>query len=172
MTKTTTKLGLIVLAVATVSSAGLAMAKDRDGREARGGDGQRAGMMRILQDVDQNNDGAFSRDEVTAFVEARFTEADADQSASLTAEEIAEAMPQRRGGEGRRGEARGSEGRGGDRAERMMMRVDINDDGSVTLAEVQDRQEKLFALLDVDNSGVIDADEMPMRGRDGRRSDK
>lgn len=159
MTKTTTKLGLIVLAVATVSSAGLALAKDRGGRD---GDGPRGGMMRILQDVDQNEDGAFSRDEVSTFVQARFTEADTDQSASLTAEEIAEAMPQGRGGKSRSGKG----------AERMMMRVDINDDGSVTLEEIQDRQEKLFALLDVDNSGVIDQDELPKRGRDGRRSDK
>lgn len=158
MTKSTTKLGLIVLAVATVSSAGLAMAKDREGRN---GDGPRAGMMRMLQDVDQNADGAFSRDEVSAFVQARFSDADKDQNASLTAQELAEAMPQRR---------RGKE-RGGDHAQRMMMRVDINDDGSVTLEEIQDRQEKLFAWLDVDSSGVIDQDEMPMRGRDGRRGD-
>lgn len=160
MTKTTTKIGLIVLAAATLSSAGLAMAKDREGREGRNGDGPRGGMMRMLQEVDQNKDGAFSRDEVNAFVQARFSEADTDQSASLTAQEIAEAMPQRGGGKGR----------GGDRAERMLMRVDINDDGSVTLEEVQDRQEKLFVLLDVDSSGVIDADELPQRGRDGRRS--
>lgn len=159
MTKKTTKLGLIVLAAATVSTAGLAMAKDREGREDKG---QRGGIMRMLQDVDQNADGAFSREEVTTFIEARFTEADADKSASLTAEEIAEAMPQRRGGKSR----------GSDHADRMMKRVDINEDGSVTLAELQDRQEKFFALMDVDNSGVIDQDEMPKRGRDGGRSDK
>lgn len=159
MTKSTTKLGLIVLAAATMSSAGYAMAKDREGRN---GDGPRAGMMRMLQDVDQNQDGAFSSDEVSAFVQDRFSQADKDQNASLTAQELAEAMPQRRGGKGR----------GDDHAQRMLMRVDINDDGTVTLEEIQDRQEKLFALLDVDSSGIIDQDEMPMRGRDGRRGEK
>lgn len=157
MTNTTKKIGLIMLAAATVSTAGIAFAKDRDGDR----DGNhRGGIMKMLQDVDKNSDGAFSQEEVNAFVQAKFTQADANGDAALTAEELAEAMPMGRGGKGR----------GGDRAERMLKRVDINDDGSVTLAEVQDRQGKMFALLDVDSSGVIDADELPQRGRDGKRS--
>ena len=49
-------------------------------------------------------------------------------------------------------------------------RFDANDDGQVSLSEIEDQQRKMFALADRDNSGSIEADELPKhRGdRDGR----
>lgn len=152
MKTTTRNLTLAALAAAVLATAGVAHAKDRDNDR---GDGPRGGMMRIIHQIDANDDGAFALDEMTTFISERFSDADADGNAELTSEEIAEAM------EGRRGRS--------DRAgERLLQRVDIDGNGTATLAEINERATEFFVLMDIDNSGVIEEDELPRRG-EGRR---
>ena len=57
------------------------------------------------------------------------------------------------------------------RAERMAKRIverfDTDGDGMLTAAEIESRQKKMFALLDRNDDGKVDKDEMP-RGKFGR----
>ena len=49
--------------------------------------------------------------------------------------------------------------------ERFMLLYDINGDGKVTVAEINDDQARIFTALDVDNDGSLSTDEMKRRGR-------
>jgi len=48
-------------------------------------------------------------------------------------------------------------------ARRLIERFDTNGDGVLTAAEVESRQKKMFALLDRNDDGKIEKDEMPRR---------
>ena len=54
------------------------------------------------------------------------------------------------------------------RAERMAQRIverfDTDGDGMLTAAEIESRQKKMFALLDRNDDGKVEKDEMP-RGK-------
>ena len=58
------------------------------------------------------------------------------------------------------------------RAERMARRIverfDADGDGMLTVAEIESRQKKMFALLDRNDDGKIVKEEMP-RGKFGRQ---
>jgi hypothetical protein len=47
------------------------------------------------------------------------------------------------------------------------LRLDANGDGMLTLAEIESRQKKMFALMDRNDDGKIVKDEMPS-GRRGK----
>ena len=49
--------------------------------------------------------------------------------------------------------------------ERFMLLYDINGDGKVTVAEINDDQSRIFAAMDVDNDSSLSTDEMKRRGR-------
>ncbi len=49
--------------------------------------------------------------------------------------------------------------------ERFMLMYDINRDGKVTVAEINDDQSRIFAAIDVDNDSSLSTDEMKRRGR-------
>lgn len=49
--------------------------------------------------------------------------------------------------------------------ERFMLLYDINGDGKVTVAEINDDQARIFTALDVDNDSSLSTDEMKRRGR-------
>lgn len=49
--------------------------------------------------------------------------------------------------------------------ERFMLLYDINGDGKVTVAEINDDQSRIFTAMDVDNDGSLSTDEMKRRGR-------
>ena len=48
-------------------------------------------------------------------------------------------------------------------ASRLIERFDIDKDGKVALDELTNRQSKVFALMDRDDSGAITAEELPQR---------
>lgn len=49
--------------------------------------------------------------------------------------------------------------------ERFMLLYDINGDGKVTVAEINDDQSRIFTAMDIDNDGSLSTDEMKRRGR-------
>lgn len=147
-------LSLTAVLATVIVGAGAAYAEG--GKGGKGGDGPR-GMGRIMQEIDANSDGNIGRDELDAFIEARFAQADADADLSVTQDEIASALP----GDGRRG---------GRFAEHMVVRMDIDGNGTLAIDEVRERAGELFAMMDIDNSGTIEADEMPKRG--GKRGER
>ena len=49
--------------------------------------------------------------------------------------------------------------------ERFMLLYDINGDGKVTAAEINEDQSRIFAAMDVDNDSSLSTDEMKRRGR-------
>ena len=144
----------VALATGTVASA-----YADGGKRWHRGEGSRAervegghGMGRMIRQADADEDGNITFEEFAAVGVGRLTEADADGDGNISAEEIIAAMQQERMQR---------------RAERMIKRFDANEDGVVSLAEIESHQQKLFALADRDDSGVIEEDEMPRFHRRG-----
>jgi len=124
-------------AIVTVTGAGYAMADERGPRGAE-----------RFERLDADSSGSVTFAEFSAPMLERFNEADADDNGVVTAEEIAAAL------EGRRAERM---------AERMIERFDIDGDEQVSADELVNRQEKMFALMDRDDSGAVTEDELPRR---------
>jgi Ca2+-binding EF-hand superfamily protein len=93
----------------------------------------------MLKTVDTNNDGALSQDEITAAVNSRFSEFDADKNGSLSLPEF-EALwaeitkPM---------------------AVRTFQFLDPNGDASVSKAELDDRFDKVVSRFDQNGDGVL-----------------
>lgn len=127
----------------------------------RGGKGGKGGWLARL---DTNKDGVISADEYSAIPDLRA--ADTNNDGVLSVEEVA-AMIQKREYERR--------------AERMMRGMDIDGDGKVTLAEIEQHRAKRFALMDRNNDGKLEGRELrragPQKagrqeGREGRRFER
>lgn len=116
--------------------------------------------------LDANSDGQLSMEELQAQGQARFAAADTDGNGSLSAEELTAA----------------SEGRRANRIERMMERLDANEDGELSQEELAaaregrgDRAERMFERADEDGDGLISEEEFEAakeRGRGGRHGGK
>lgn len=107
--------------------------------------------------LDQNGDGSLSREELANAGAARFAAVDTDGDGALSAEELA---------------AAGSE-RMAKRAERMIERLDSNDDGMLQQAELEEAREgrgdRMFDRIDRDDDGAISAEEFEeVKERHGR----
>lgn len=134
--------------IATGSTAVLATAHDRAGPQ---GSGAGPATM-IFERFDLDGNGEVTRDEVTQAAAQHFAEADTNGDGQLSPEELAAQA------ESRQEERRAS--RMAQRSERMLERHDANGDGLLSLEEMtaqdgEDRLERLFAHLDVDEDGVI-----------------
>jgi len=111
--------------------------------------------------LDSNSDGSIARDEFGGDRLDTLRTADENQDGTLSQEELANYLMKR---EFER------------RAERLAGQFDIDGDGQVTLAEIENQQGKHFALLDRNDDGQLSQDEL-RRGRgatlmhrgDGRR---
>ncbi|MCC0030322.1 MAG: EF-hand domain-containing protein [Brucellaceae bacterium] len=133
-----------------------------DGRRGDMRGGQRDGMMRRGMDreqmfdrADADNSGDVTYEEFAAAFGGRFTSADADKNGELTVGEVADGIQRMM-------------------AERMAARVierfDANNDGKLTVAEIESQQKKLFALADRDDDGKVTKEELQRRpGFDGQR---
>lgn len=124
--------------IAALTAAGVAVAQDRGHGPFR---------------YDSNNDGVLTRQEFDTGHAAQFTEMDANHDGALA-----------------RGEGRGHRGEGGHR--RMGHRggghlrgADANNDGNVTREEFLARPTAMFARLDANSDGVIQASERPQPRR-------
>lgn len=115
-------------------------------------------MGRRMARLDADNDGSISQDEFATA--SRMTEADTNNDGEISQDEMI-AMLQKRDYERR--------------AEQMARRMDIDGDGKVTIAEIEQHRGKRFALMDRNNDGKLEGREL-RRGqfsghdrREGRR---
>lgn len=154
----------LLLMSAIASSFALTMAEPA---QARGGDRERP----AFSELDANSDGEVSQEELVTFRTAkaaeRFEAADINGDGALSAEEIAA-----------RGEREASE-RSTRRANKMIERLDANEDGLLQQAEItvrmnsNDRMTERFTGADTDGSGGLSEAEMEeMKGDRGGRGGK
>lgn len=119
----------------------------------------RGGMERerpSFTELDTNSDGVLSQEELQAPMQERFAAADTNGDGALSAEELAEAAQTRR-------------------AERMVQRLDQNDDGLIQAEEMMagrgDRSP--MERIDVDGNGEISEEEFAdAQERHGDRGDR
>ncbi len=117
----------------------------------QGGEGHRdmRGMPISFAELDLNNDGKITLDEVQGHREARFAAADSNGDGMLSADELT---------------AQANE-RAAERIARMIERFDENDDGMLSAEEMpqprggEDRAERMFDRLDADGDGAITEEE-------------
>src|SRR5690606_34272096 len=135
-----------VLASAFVLSMAIpaALAQDGTGNPQQAQQPQRGpGMM--FNRLDENGDGAIAPEEFGSDRIDMLKAADADGDGTLTQEELVTYVMNR---EFQR------------QARRAERRLDIDGDGKVTIAEIEDYQKKHFALLDRDSDGKLSQDEL------------
>jgi Ca2+-binding EF-hand superfamily protein len=142
--KTKTRYAIAFLAVAGALSTA-AVAADN---------GRRGHNHNRLERADADKSGDITFEEFSAAMTDRFAGADADKDGKMTVGELADEIQRARAER---------------MAKRMIRRFDTDGDGAITKTEVESRQKKRFALLDRDDSGKIDKDEMPRKGRGQRR---
>jgi hypothetical protein len=151
--KTSTRLALAFLTLAGIAG-GVAYAAD-DGPDGLGQLDGRHGMRFGRLDSDQSGDITF--EEFSAALKSRIGDADANHDGKMTVDEIASEIEKMR-------------------AERMARRIidrfDANGDGMLTADEIDSRQKKMFALLDRNDDGKIEKDEMPRHGFRHRHGDR
>ncbi|MAW87114.1 MAG: acid-shock protein [Phyllobacteriaceae bacterium] len=129
----------------------------REGGPGMRGDGPRRGMRgdgpggRMFGRADTDNSGDISLEEFSAAMGGRILGADADGNGELTVGEVADAIIRMRAER---------------RAQRMIERLDMDGDGKLTTAEIENRQKKIFALMDRNDDGKVDRDEIARSRRD------
>ncbi|MEM9329985.1 MAG: hypothetical protein AAGA53_01590 [Pseudomonadota bacterium] len=117
---------------------------------------------KLMQRVDTNGDLSASREEVSALAQGYFAEADADKDAKLTKAEIVTAIeasevPER------------MKKRSGRIADRIFRQGDVNEDGSLTMIELENRIAKFHALADWNDDNSVEVAELQrLRGSFGR----
>lgn len=144
-----TKIALAFAAFAGLATA--AHAQDRGGPGPQGMFGP--GSLRAnFERADADKSGDVTYEEFAVLFGDRFKQADADNNGELTVEEVAAGIERMM-------------------AEQMAMRVidrlDGNEDGKLTTAEVESQQKKIFALGDRNDDGKIVQSELPERGERG-----
>jgi hypothetical protein len=147
----------------SLSTCALAMAALLAGT-AMAGDGTKDGPHSLMR-ADTNGDGKVSKDEAAAHHGKMqgdwFDKADADKDGFLTEQEIRQSRDARR--DHMRGEMKA-------RMDERFKEADANNDGQLSLDEVQAKMPRLaerFNTLDADKNGMLSKDEMK-RGGPGR----
>jgi hypothetical protein len=110
-------------------------------------------MMEQFKNADADNNGDVTLQEFESAISGRLGSVDANGDKKLTVAEVAAEIQRMRDER---------------MAKRIIDRLDTNGDGELTLDEVQNRGQKLFALMDRNDDGKIDANELP-RGHGGYR---
>lgn len=117
---------------------------------------------RAFERADTNSDGAITLEEVNARMRERLSQADSDGDSAVTKAEIITAIEQQ-------ADHRRAKRYSGTIADQLVYRLDLDDNGSVTLEEVENRAGKLFALMDFNDDGKVEKAEirrsMPHRMR-------
>lgn len=149
----------VILGVAISSVSFVAYAKDHK----RGGKGARINF----EEVDTNSDGEITKAEMQAHAGKRFASSDTNSDGFIDRTEIIA-----------KASTRAAE-RAQKRADRMLERLDANDDGKLSQEEMANtkRGNKLFERADADDSGSISKAEFEAmkkhrKGRKGKKGDK
>ena len=163
MKRTTLTLSVITAALIAGSMSAYAA-----GGGKRGGDGPRGAAFETL---DLDGDGAVTQAELSQMGADRFAASDTDGSGTLSAEELMAARDTQR------------EERANRRLTRMIEQRDANNDGVLSLEEMQDdrRATRFLERMDADKDGTVTAEEFeaaqakfgerrgPGRGHGGQR---
>ena len=130
---------IVITSTSALMITGVAVAKDGDRKHGK------RGLQQMIEKIDTDKSGSISMEEFINLGAGKMVSADKDGDGILTADEIQagmEAERQRR------------------RLERMTRRLDIDGDGTVTVAELKEMQAKKFAVLDVNSDGSLSEDEL------------
>ncbi|MDP2579374.1 EF-hand domain-containing protein [Shimia thalassica] len=107
--------------------------------------------MMNFEEVDANQDGKITQDELDAFAKARFDKADTDGDGMLSAEEM---------------QAKATEDmkkRAEKRSAKMLEHKDANGDGKLSFEEMQSKGKKrggkMIEKMDTDNDGAVSKEE-------------
>lgn len=140
--KKSTSLALAFMTLATTAAS------------AADGAGNRAERFKQrFEKADANASGDITFEEFAAAMNSRITGADTDKDGKMTVGEIASEIDRMRSER---------------RAKRIVERFDVNGDGVLTAEEIRSRQMKRFALLDRNDDGKLEPQEMP-RGKGKRK---
>lgn len=149
-------LKLAMLAGALTSIAAVAVAQNTppapqpNAPEANQASPEQPRRMGRLARLDANNDGTIDQQEFATVQSLK--DADANGDGTLTTEELG-AMILKRQAERR--------------AEWISRRLDIDGDGKVTLVEIEKNRAERFALMDRNDDGKLQGNELRRGGRDG-----
>lgn len=139
-----TKVLMVAIAMGLVLTAADANAQGRDGHMGRG-----PGIDFATMDLD--SDGSVTMEEIEAAHAARFADADTDGDGGLSADELTAQATANNAERMARG------------IERMLSRMDENEDGILQMDEMKPRGgrglDRMFSHLDADEDGAISADE-------------
>ena len=117
----------------------------------------------LFDNADVDSDGSVSRQEMQARLTERFSNADTDGDSSVTKAEIVEVIE-------RNSERQFVQRYSGRIADHLVYQFDLDDDGSVTFSELDNRTGKLFAILDRNDDGKLEIAEI--RRNFPQRSDR
>lgn len=113
----------------------------------------REGMMMRLDKAMEDSNGTISFDQFSDAMNARLKKLVADNGGKLTVAQLADALEKARFEE---------------MAKRIVARYDTKGDGTLTTEDITGREKKVFAMLDRNNDGKIERNELPKNGRTGR----
>jgi Ca2+-binding EF-hand superfamily protein len=136
----------VIFAAFSAALGGIAVAQDMPPMGGDGPMGFHAPMARLAKAV-KDHDGAVTFEEFQAAL-PDIMKADANGDGKVTVEELAAYIEKMRAERA---------------ARRIMERLAGDPNGTLTEAAVADREHKMFALLDRNNDGKIEKDELPHR---------
>jgi len=154
--------------------------------QARDGEQDRSAQREArFSQIDANSDGQITAQELTAQAAARFAAADTDGDAALTLEEMkAQARSNERmlsrfdaDNNGTLSDdelAKAEDSKMGKRAAKHFERMDADNSGGITLAEMQARRDpaEMIAKLDADASGAVSLEEFAKARGHGKEHGK
>lgn len=145
----------MIASMALVAVLGTAMGASAHGFGGGKGEGRGPGAMGprgpqvIFSEMDANDDGKVTQEEIDAFKAARFAEIDTDGNGIVSAEELAAHHETKQAD------------RMKDRAGRMLERLDTDGDGGLSAEELAAGPEKgLIERLDTDGDGAVSEEEL------------
>ncbi len=164
LTNKTAGLGLVAVAALMLGTAAIAdnMGQMRMG-EGMGGHGMGDGPVLDLAAIDANKDGKISKDEMTAYREARVASIDANKDGKLSAEELTAMHLQEMTDAAKT------------MAARMIERLDTDGDSLLSAAELAGRPMPtgIFDRVDTNGDGFIDQSEIDAaKARMAERGDR
>ncbi len=111
--------------------------------------GMRGPMMARLHKAMKDSNGAITFDQFSDAMDSRLKKMVADNGGKLTVEQLAAALEKARYEQ---------------MARRIIARYDTKGDDTLTTDDIIGHEKKVFALLDKNNDGKIERNELPKRG--------
>ena len=157
-----TSIALITPALVTASYAQDVNSPEVSEEKQKGNKGKRGGIA--FEDLDADGNGIVSLEEFKNVNQMlKFAQADTNSDGIFSAEEIeayGESLEERMQKRFQR------------MKERLMERVDTNDDGQIDATEIEASQQVMFDRLDADSNGELSEEELEKASKRGGKRDK